>query len=132
MFAQCANIIKASDEDIEGLFGKHSEDKFAAACFEHGAQIVFVTRGASGASVYSPDGTVHTLASEKIEVVDTVGAGDTFQAALLHRLVADNHIGNEQHLSGDIDTKSILEFALHAAAVTCTRFGADLPTLDDL
>lgn len=132
MFAQCANIIKASDEDIEGLFGKDNEDKFAAACFEHGAQIVFVTRGASGASVYSPDGTVHTLASEKIEVVDTVGAGDTFQAALLHRLVADNHIGNEQHLSGDIDTKSILEFALHAAAVTCTRFGADLPTLDDL
>jgi len=66
VFAQCANVIKASDEDIEGLFGPNAEDTFATACFDYGAQLVFVTRGASGASVYSSDGTVHTLASEKI------------------------------------------------------------------
>ena len=63
---------------------------------------------------------------------DTVGAGDTFQAAVLHWMAAENHISSDGKLTGQVDAEASLNFALKAAAVTCSRFGADLPTLEDL
>ena len=131
-FASTATLIKASDEDIEGLFGKNNEEKFAAECFSHGASIVYITRGAEGASVYTSDGNQATAKSKPVSVKDTVGAGDTFQASVLHWMAANNHIADDGTLQGTVDTNASLEFALKAAAVTCSRFGADLPTLDDV
>lgn len=131
-FASTATLIKASDEDIEGLFGKNNEEKFATECFDLGASIVYITRGAEGASVYTSDSTHVTAKSQLVEVKDTVGAGDTFQASVLHWMAAHNHIADDGSLSGTVDAKASLEFALKAAAVTCSRFGADLPTLDDV
>ena len=131
-FASCATLIKASDEDIEALMGKNAEDNFVADCFGHGASIVYITRGPDGASVYTPDDRKYTAASNAVEVKDTVGAGDTFQAAVLHWMAAENHIGSDGKLTGEVDAEASLKFALNAAAVTCGRFGADLPTLKDL
>jgi len=93
-FAASANLIKASDEDIESLYGKGCEDKFVADCFSHGAQLVYVTRGPDGGSAFSSAGENAVADGVSVSVVDTVGAGDTFQAAILHWLVANNHIGS--------------------------------------
>lgn len=131
-FAAAATLIKASDEDIEGLCGPGNEEQFVRDCFDHGAAIVYITRGAAGASVYTSSGDKQSAKSKPVTVKDTVGAGDTFQAAILHWMAAENHIGANGTLEGTVDTKASLEFALKAAAVTCSRFGADLPTLAEV
>ncbi len=127
-----ANLIKASDEDIETLLGKNSEDRFVADCFAMGAQLVFITRGPDGASGFKPDGTAVQVPGVSVKVVDTVGAGDTFQATMLHWLAQEGHITDSPDLQGDVDLQASMELAIRAAGITCTRSGADLPTLSDL
>lgn len=130
--AASANLIKASDEDIETLLGKNREDQFVANCFDHGAQLVFITRGPDGASGFKPDGTHLKVPGVKVDVQDTVGAGDTFQAATLHWLQTEGHLTDSNQIEGEVDIKASMEFAIRAAGITCTRAGADLPTLEDL
>ena len=130
--AATANLIKASDEDIETLLGSNREDQFVADCFSHGAQLVFITRGPDGASGYKPDGSQVKVPGVKVDVVDTVGAGDTFQAATLHWLQAEGHLTGSNNIEGDVDVQASMDFAIRAAAVTCTRAGADLPALAEL
>lgn len=155
-FAKAANLIKASDEDIEALYGKGKEDAFVADCFSHNAELVYITRGPDGASAFTADGQSAVANGLAVNVVDTVGAGDTFQAAILHWLASNNHIdtvagegsrvevgnnvsvgnnvriGTPPTLKGAVDLEASLAFAIKAAAITCTRQGADLPTLTDL
>jgi len=131
-FASSANLIKASDEDIESLYGKNGEGKFVADCFSHGAQLVYVTRGPDGSSAFSSDGSNAVADGIAVKVIDTVGAGDTFQAAILHWLADKNHIGSGASIEGSVDLQASLEFATKAAAITCSRRGADLPQLSDL
>jgi fructokinase len=139
-FAKSATVIKASDEDIATLLGKNREDQFVADCFDHGAQLVFITRGPDGASGFSAAGAVNNESGVEVNVVDTVGAGDTFQAAVLHWLVAENHLPDVDadssepatQLAGEVDLSACMSFAVKAAGVTCTRSGADLPTLAEV
>jgi len=131
-YAGTATMIKASDEDIEALFGKDAEAQFVESCFKHGGQLVFITRGPDGSSGFLPDGTQATVAGKAVDVVDTVGAGDTFQAAMLHYLTVKDHISDSGDIVGDVDLSVAVEFATAAASVTCTRSGADLPRLADL
>lgn len=131
-FCSSANFVKASDEDIESLYGKGQEEKFVADCFSHGAQLVYITRGPEGGSAFDSDGASAHVKGVKVSVVDTVGAGDTFQASILHWLANEKHIGSSANLEGRVDLQASLAFATRAAAITCTRRGADLPTLADL
>lgn len=131
-FCPSANLVKASDEDIESLYGEGKEDKFVADCFAHGAQLVYITRGPDGGSAFDSEGASAQVPGVKVNVVDTVGAGDTFQASIVHWLVDQNHIGTSANIEGRVDLEKSLEFAIRAAAITCTRQGADLPTLADL
>jgi len=131
-YASSASLIKASDEDIEILLGKKREDQFIADCFAHGAKLVFITRGADGASGFSADGSIAHCPGISVDVVDTVGAGDTFQAATLHWLVENAHIDDANSLVGAVDLSASMRFAIRAAAITCTRSGADLPRLSEL
>lgn len=130
-YAASANVIKASDEDIRTLMGSNREEAFVADCFSQGAQLVYITRGADGASGYKPDGSSAHCAGVAVDVVDTVGAGDTFQAATLHWLQLHGHLG-QATISGDVDMQASMAFAIRAAAITCTRKGADLPRLNEL
>lgn len=131
-FCSSANFVKASDEDIESLYGKGQEEKFVADCFAHGAQLVYVTRGPDGGSAFDRDGASAHTGGVDVSVIDTVGAGDTFQAAVLHWLASEKHIGSSASIEGRVDLQQSLAFAAKAAAITCTRRGADLPTLADL
>ncbi|MBX2837709.1 MAG: carbohydrate kinase [Gammaproteobacteria bacterium] len=130
-FAATAKLIKASDEDIQTLFGSGKEDNFVADCFSRGAELVFITRGPDGSSGFARGGKQVVVPGVAVDVVDTVGAGDTFQAAMLHYLKTNNHIDRGQ-LVGVVDLERATRFAISAAAITCTRAGADLPSLSDV
>lgn len=131
-FSRAASFIKASDEDIEVIYGKGGEDRFVADCLDRGTGVVCITRGPDGASAFAADGRSAHGAGLKVDVVDTVGAGDTFQATSLYWLGKEGHIGPDGKVNGSVDLDAMVSLALRAAAITCTRNGADLPSLDDL
>lgn len=128
-----ADFVKASDEDIALLFGVgKTAESFAVDAFAHGASAVAVTEGGSGATVYAADGQSARSKPLQVDVVDTVGAGDTFQAASLHWLQANNCMENGVLSVSQADIAEWVNFAASAAAITCTRAGADLPTLREV
>lgn len=132
-FSKAADFVKASDEDIGLLFGEaKSFDAFAADVLSNGASAVAITQGGDGATVYSPDGRVVHSDPLSVTVVDTVGAGDTFQAASLHWLKAQGCMTNGTVSVADVDLAAWVNFAARAAAITCSRHGADLPTLAEV
>jgi len=114
-FAAAADLIKASDEDIETLSGKpFNPEIFAADALGLGAQLVCVTKGEGGAEAYSADGRQAQVKGP------------------LHWLHAQGLIRSGKLTAADIDLDAMLEFATTAAAITCTRLGADLPGLADI
>lgn len=131
-YASSAKIIKASDEDIETLLGKNKEDQFVADSFAHGAQLVYITRGPDGGSGFKANGDTAHAKGVVVSVVDTVGAGDTFQASILHWMASEGHLNSSAELVGEVDLQGSMDFAIKAAAITCTRSGADLPFLSEL
>lgn len=132
-FSASASFLKASDEDIRTLMGKSTSlENFAADAISRGVQIVSITEGASGATVYAQNGAHAKSSPISINVVDTVGAGDTFQSSSLHYLNARGHIVNNTLQAGDVDLQALADFASTAAAITCSRRGADLPSLADV
>jgi len=134
----CTDVVKASDEDVAALVGSDGKgdrdafDAFAADTIGKGAGLVLVTRGNDGAMVYAADGRVTEVPGVLVDVQDTVGAGDTFQAAALHWLGAHGAIENGALRLDGADLADLGDFATAAAAITCTRSGANLPTFEDV
>jgi fructokinase len=91
-----------------------------------------VTRGAEGAVAWTPQAHA-SVPTVQVEVIDTVGAGDTFQAALLTWLAEHGALSATalEALSG-AELESALGFAARAAAITCSRRGADMPRRSEL
>ncbi|MGZ9706649.1 carbohydrate kinase family protein [Pseudomonas sp. GNP013] len=126
--AQHADLIKVSDEDLHLLYPDQSPESVLQDWLQHRCQLVFLTRGGDGASVFSRRHGTWSQPAMKIVMADTVGAGDTFQAALIawlteHQL--DSVQGLHQLTREQID--AMLGFAIRASALTCTRTGPDLP-----
>lgn len=131
--AKVADFVKASDEDVQLLFGENTSfDTFATDTLALGAKAVVVTCGGAGATVYTADGRTARSKPVSVKVADTVGAGDTFQAASLHWLYAQGCIQGGQLVLADANIQDWVDFAATAAAITCSRPGADLPTLADI
>lgn len=139
-----SHIIKASDEDIQWLYqlDENAEnfqariDVIARSWIGTSGRHVFVTRGGDGVSIYRPSGARIDVASRKINVVDTVGAGDTFCANLLGQLSDVGALGTDAFdRLANLSDDTIAEFvrvAGVAASITCERAGAEPPTLEDL
>lgn len=119
-----AHVMKLSDEDIAFLAPGSSIAEYAKRCLELGPRWVFVTQGGEGSQVFGQNGEHFDVAAPKIDVKDTVGAGDTFQAAMIFEIFAQ---GGPAMLD-TLDAERVCRFASHAAALTCERVGADLPT----
>ncbi|OWV78987.1 carbohydrate kinase [Rhizobium sp. R634] len=122
-----SDIVKFSDEDLDwfGLSGDH--DALAAHWLDHGAKLVVITKGAEGASGYTRDRKV-TVPSQRVAVVDTVGAGDTFDAGVLASLKRDGLLTKAQVASLDEQAvRNALTLGAKAAAVTVSRAGANPP-----
>ncbi|MFJ6081860.1 carbohydrate kinase [Streptomyces sp. NPDC092369] len=116
------SLLKLSEEDAEWLGGSPRE--WLAA----GPGAVVITRGGAGLTAFTKDGAEYSVPGAKVEVVDTIGAGDTVNAALLHGLTVLDAVSAEgiAALDGDGWTR-LLDFAARAAAITCSRAGAEPP-----
>ncbi|MEU3511813.1 carbohydrate kinase [Streptomyces longwoodensis] len=116
------SLLKLSEEDA-GWLGGTPEEWLAA-----GPSAVVVTRGGDGLTACTRGGGVHSVPGERVDVVDTIGAGDTVNAALLHGLARLDALSHEA-LSGlgPAGWERLLRFAARAAAVTCSRAGAEPP-----
>lgn len=125
--AAMADIVKFSDEDLAWFGLEGDEEALARHWLHHGAKLVVVTRGAEGAVGYTVNHKV-TVPSERVSVVDTVGAGDTFDAGVLASLKMQNLLTKQQVAKLDQDQiAKVLALGAKAAAVTVSRAGANPP-----
>jgi fructokinase len=120
-----ADVVKASDEDLAYLAIAPTPEASARALLERGVGAVIVTRGSEPALGFCISGSFEAPVPS-VEVVDTVGAGDTFGGAFLawwleHGLGRDE-LGDRERL------EAAVSFAARAAAINCTRAGAEPPT----
>jgi fructokinase len=131
----CSDVVKVSDEDLRWLYPEQPDQDAATQWLSFGPSLVIVTRGAAGAWACSADRVV-SIGAVDTEVVDTVGAGDSFMAAVLAGLADRDLLGAGRRAQlARIDESSLtdlLEFAARAAAITCGRAGADPPTRAEL
>lgn len=125
-WAALSAVIKVSDDDLTWLFPNTSIDEVAGRWIKDGAFLVVVTKGADGLVGYTADGRVE-VAGVKVDVVDTVGAGDTVGAIVVEAMLEHGLI----ELRGDL-LKDVLARAASAAAITCSRKGAQPPYKHEL
>ncbi|TAL85355.1 MAG: carbohydrate kinase [Rhodanobacter sp.] len=124
--AALAHLVKVSEEDLQLLYPQVTPEGVARRWLEGGTRLVVVTLGGDGAMALSSTLQAR-VAGKQVAVADTVGAGDSFQAALLHQLP---NFAALDAVSSNVEAMSrLLEFAVTAAGITCTRPGADPPTL---
>ena len=123
-----STIVKASEEDLVWLYPHRTPEESIIAWSQLGPTLAILTRGGDGAVAFSQQGRIE-VAAPKVEVVDTVGAGDSFTAALLASLWRRGALSptGVRDLSPQALT-DCLAFAAMAAAINCARRGADPPT----
>ena len=115
-----ADVVKVSDEDLHGLFRHDDTDAaFAALRAMHPDATFLFTRGGDGARLIRPDGCWRA-AAPRVDVVDTVGAGDASIGALLYSLMTWPERAGSHHL----------RFAVAAGTAACRVAGAQPPALD--
>ena len=131
-FLACADVVKVSEEDLGLLHPGRALEDVAQDWLAKGPALVVITRGAEGAVAFGPAGRIETP-GRRVEVVDTVGAGDTFQAALIAGLSERGATARAAVEALDRqEISALLAFAVQAAAITCSRRGADLPRRAEL
>ena len=129
-FVGLSHVVKVSDEDLAFLYPGEAPEDVCARWVEVGPALVVLTRGPHGLAAWRPGRSVVEVPGRPVDVADTVGAGDTVTAALLVGLGDAGALGlggDIASLSDDVVTK-ILERAVAAAAITCSREGAQPPT----
>lgn len=131
-FVAASDLIKASDEDLAWLYPGESSDAVAARWLAAGARMVVITQGGSGPIGYAV-GVRVAAPAPRIAVTDTVGAGDSFMAAMLAWCDEHRMLGR-QAIAGFTasQVEGLLQFAARAAAITCTRVGANPPSRVDV
>lgn len=126
-----SDLVKASDEDLEHLYPSLPTAEAAGALLALGPAAVVVTRGGEGATWFGVTGEPVDVASEQVVVADTIGAGDTFGAAILDALWSRGRLGADvRDALRDLppgEVAEVLTHAARAAAVTVSRPGADPP-----
>lgn len=125
---QFADVVKLSDEDAAWLYPSESHASVLDRLLGAGVSLAAMTRGSEGAVIATPANQVD-VESLPVEVRDTVGAGDSFMAALLAGLL---RLTTPVGALDRADLERIGTFAAAAAAVTVGRVGADLPTAADI
>ena len=129
-----ADIVKLSDEDIVWLYPDRPLEQALAECrADCNAALFILTLGADGARGFVTAGEVHVPAAQTDQIIDTVGAGDTFMASILAWII---ETGRDDLRSLDAtDTESLtasLARAATAAALNCEQSGCNPPWRDQL
>lgn len=128
------DILKVSDEDLGWILpGPDALEGKVQNLLSSGPAIVILTKGSEGASAYLKDGAVIDVPARRVELVDAVGAGDTFNAGVLASLNKNGLLQKsaltriEEH-----EIRAALEFGATVAAVTVSRSGANPPWVHEL
>jgi fructokinase len=131
-----SHITKVSTQDLEWLHPGEDPAQVAARWLHYGTNAVIVTKGEGGVSLFRAGkdvlNDVLNVAAPDVEVVDTVGAGDTLSGALMVSLLPHITQGDGVVNLADDHWRAALTTAVHAAAFNCTRPGAQPPTRDEL
>lgn len=125
-WAAISSVIKVSDDDMAWLYPDQKYQDVAQRWINDGAALVVITRGADGLLGITADGSVEVL-GVKIEVADTVGAGDTVGAIIVEAMIEKGIL----NLTDEV-LKATLHRAAVAAGITCSRKGAQPPYKHEL
>ena len=121
-WAAISEVIKVSEDDLAWLYPEQDQIAIAEEWIKGGSTLVIITKGSYGIIGVTKDDVV-SVPGVKIEVVDTVGAGDTVGAIVVEAIVERGL----KVITGDV-LREVLVRATKAAAVTCSRAGANPPT----
>jgi fructokinase len=128
------HLLKVSEEDLALLYPGQTHEALATSWLgaTPGPRLVVITRGSEGALGFTASARAQATAVP-VQVVDTVGAGDTFQAAMLTWLAEHERLSIDGVSQLDAPAlQGLLDFATRAAAITCSRRGADLPRRSEI
>ncbi len=130
-WAELADILRLSQDDLEVMMPGTSPEEACARLHEAGTPLVVVTQGPNGA-YSSLRGEAFSVSAHDITPVDTVGAGDSFNAGLLHWLRANDALGGRMETLTTVALAGAMSFATAVAALTCQRPGANPPWAHEL
>ena len=134
-FVALSDVVRASDSDLAWLYPERSIEETAHEWLKLGPAMVVATYGSGGPWGVVAAGEARTQAPV-VDVADTVGAGDSFMAALLSTLVDRGLVGaaRREALRGlsVAQLEEILDYAARAAAITVSRAGANPPRRDEI
>ena len=129
-----SDILKVSDEDLDWIVTSGSSiNEKIEKLHNLGAKLIIVTKGAEGVAAYVKNKKVINLPAQKVNVIDTVGAGDTFNAGFLAKLSNLKLLSksNVKKLSSK-HISMALEYGIKAASITVSRKGANPPLLSEI
>jgi fructokinase len=131
-----SDVVKVSDEDLAWLFPGEEPATVARDWLLLGPSLVVVTHGGEGAYAITKSGETVHVAAPKVQVADTVGAGDSFMGGLIDGLWSAGLLGSPQRqalATVPIETvREILERCVQIAGITVSRAGANPPWSDEL
>lgn len=129
-----ADIIKVSDEDLNWILPDITDQQAQiAAVLDNGPSLVVLTRGSKGATGFVANGTEVSVPAQKVVAVDTVGAGDTFNAGILAKLSQLGLLGKSEVKNFDATTlETVLQYGAKVASITVSRSGANPPWAKEL
>lgn len=130
---QFVDVVKSSDEDAQWLYPGEEVEVIAQHWSKLGPRLVVITRGEAGAHAVLSNGDGHIdLAGHRVDVADTVGAGDSFMSGLISGLLDARLLGGDESrrrllVASLDDVQPALERATQTSAVTVTRHGSQPP-----
>lgn len=128
-WVELVDILRLSMADLDWLYPGVEPENIIQRWFAQGISLCILTRGAEGAVGYTSNGITTSASAPQVKVADTVGAGDTFLAAALTKLHQENLLYQREKLRSlnESQLTACLAYANRAAAINCSRRGADPP-----
>ena len=129
-----SDIVKVSDEDLNWIYpGPQSLYEKLDFVRQAGPSVVILTRSGAGATAFLNDGTKVSVPADRVDVVDTIGAGDTFNAGVLAKLSELGLLVKDSLAAIDPEPmREALRFGARVAAITVSRAGANPPWRHEL
>jgi fructokinase len=132
-FVRASHVVKASDEDLAWLYPHDDVDGVLERWASLGPTLVVMTRGPDGCRAVVASGESIAVPGQQVEVVDTIGAGDSFESGLLAGIADGGFLSPERLATLDVaSVRAILDLAVTVSSMTCQRVGADPPTRAEL
>ncbi|MFK7902251.1 MAG: carbohydrate kinase [Nitratireductor sp.] len=127
-----SDIVKVSDEDLEWIAPDTSSEDSIQGFLNSGVSVVLLTKGADGVDAFTSRGKIE-VASQKVEVADTIGAGDSFNGGFLSGLRQSGNLTKDALKTiSESDLTKAIELANAVAAITVSRAGANPPWKEEL